>query len=176
MTDATFCLLRKKCHDLVSADISQHRLESFSRRVNHPSLPRFVRNTAGLANSLKPKLPFARANVWLQNGWIQRGSCFGDHRFCQTLTMWGDICIGWKRSTEHGLDGQFCGVIDIWWQTQTKNCTAQDAKVARALKFPGTYNASTFETTVSLLRAALCASSNNPAAACQSTQSHTLVQ
>lgn len=58
----------KKCHDLVSADVSQHRLQSFSRRVNHSTLPRLVRNAAGLAHSLKPKLPFARASVWLQNG------------------------------------------------------------------------------------------------------------
>lgn len=74
------------------------------------------------------------------------------------------------------MDGQFCGVIDIWWQAETKNCTAQDAKVARALKFPGTYNAPTFETTASLLRAVLSASSNNSAAVLLSTKSHTLVQ
>lgn len=70
------------------------------------------------------------------------------------------------------MDGQLWGVIDIWWQTETKNCTAQEAKVARALKFPGTYNAPTFETTASLLRAVLTASSNNSAAVLQSTQSH----
>lgn len=60
--------------------------------------------------------------------------------------MWEISSLARKRSTEHGLDTQLCGVLDIWWQTQTKNYTAQDARVARALKFPGTYNAPTFET------------------------------
>lgn len=112
------------------------------------------------------------AAEWLNS----KGVLFWWSQVLSDVNNVGDICMGWKRSTEHGLDGQFCGVIDIWWQTETKNCTAQDAKVARALKFPGTYNASTFKTTVSLLRAVLSASSNNPAAACQSTHSHTLVQ
>lgn len=66
--------------------------------------------------------------------------------FFQMSTMWEISSLARKRSTEHGLDGQLCGVLDIWWQTQTKNYTAQDAGVARVLKFPGTCNAPTFET------------------------------
>lgn len=161
---------------VVSTDISQHCLQLFSRRVNHLSLPRIVHKAARLAHSLKPKLPFARASVGWQNVCIQKGVLFWWSQVLSDGNSVGDICVGWKRSTEHGLDGQLCGVIDIWWQTETKNCTTQDAKVARALKFPGTSNASTFETTVSLLRAVLPASSNNSAATLQSTKSHTLVQ
>lgn len=92
------------------------------------------------------------AAVWLNS----KGVLYWRSQVLSDVNNVGEICIGWKRSTEHGLDRQFCGVIDIWWQTETKNCTAQDAKVAKALKFPGTYNASTFETTVSLLRAKCC--------------------
>lgn len=62
------------------------------------------------------------------------------------LATWEISSLARKRSTEHGLDGPLCGVLDIWWQMQTKNYTAQDARVARVLKFPGTYNAPTFET------------------------------
>lgn len=108
---------------------------------------------------------------------FKRGSCFGDHMLCQTLTMWEISTLAeTKHGTCYGLDGQLCGVIAIWWQTKIKNCTAQDAKVARALKFPGTCNAPTFETTASLLRAMLSASSNNSATALQSAKSHPLVQ
>lgn len=137
------------------------------------SFPRLVHKAAQLAHSLKPKLPFARASVWLQNGCIQKGVLFWRSQVLSDVNNVGDICIGWKRSTEHGLDGQLCGVIDIWWQMETKNCTAQDAKVARALKFPGTYNAPTFETTASLLRAKCCLPAVTTLLLRSSPQTHT---
>lgn len=96
MTEATFRLLKKNVHDLVSGDISQRCLQPFSRRVNHLSLPRLVHESAQLAHSRKPKLPFARASVWLQNGCIQKGVLFWRSQALSDVNNVGEIFIGPK--------------------------------------------------------------------------------